>query len=417
MIKKLRSYYEGDVFMRNSLILFMCTMFLHLSGYIYHLFMGRMLGPADYGILGSLQALIYIMVIPFNTIQTSITNFIARFKVRKEEEKISYLISYSLKKWSIYGLVTMLLFFAISPFIASFLKIPSLTPLFILGVFMFSAFLLAIGRGTLQGFQKFSQLGFNYAFEGIVKVIAGLSLVYFGFKVNGAAAGGFTIPYAACFLISLFFLIPLRKKKKEKFDTSHMAKYSFPVLLMMIATTAMYTIDMILVKHFFNDVDAGYYAALSLIGKIVFFGSMSIALVMFPKVAELHESKGNYKRTLRKSLFLTSAFCALVTLCYFVFPKLMVAALFGSKYASIIPLIGPFGFFMSMVSLTYLLAYYNISLNKKKFMYILIPLVILEAVLITLFHSSITQIIYTLICLGVVMFVSMLLVTKIQKNI
>ena len=41
---------------------------------------------------------------------------------------------------------------------------------------------------------------------------------------------------------------------------------SLPVLLMLISLTGFYTLDVILVKIFFDPIDAGYYAAVSLFG-------------------------------------------------------------------------------------------------------------------------------------------------------
>jgi O-antigen/teichoic acid export membrane protein len=415
---KAREYYEKDrEFLTNSLILFSCTLFLNITGYVYHLFMGRLLGPEDYGILGSLQAIIYIMIIPMNTIQTSITNFTARFRARNENGKISFLLSDSLKKIAIYGGAFTLLFFLLSPLIASFLKLPSIFPLLSLGVFMFAAFLIAVGRGALQGLQRFWALGANHIFEGIIKLGAGVSLVLLGMGINGAINGGFTLSYILPFLASMIVLLPVLKTPKTKFDSSHVYKYSLPVLLTMIVMTSIYTIDMILVKHFFSSTESGYYAAIALIGKIIFFGSISIALVMFPRVAELKEKRKDFKKTIRKAVAVTSLFCTGVTLFYFLFPKLVVSILFGEKYLSIIPLIGIFGVFMSLVSITYLLAYYNLSIGRKKFLYPLVFLVLVEAVILSLFHSSLSQVIYVLLVLSSVMFASTFTITRMQRNI
>ncbi|MBU1203726.1 MAG: oligosaccharide flippase family protein [Nanoarchaeota archaeon] len=419
MINKIRNYCRGnDVFIKNSIILFSCTLFLNIAGYVFHLFMGRMLGPEEYGILGSLQAIVYLMLIPLNTIQTSITNFVARFKARNEYSKISYLLSDSLKKFALYGGILSIIFVIISPLIASFFHIPSTTPLIFLGGFLFAAFMVAISRGLFQGLQNFWQLGVNYMTEGLTKFVIGIPIIAFlGMGVSGAILGGFTLALFVPFLLSLFVIIPLIRKQKEKFNTSKVYFYSIPVLIMMIVTTAIYTIDMILVKHFFTNTEAGYYAAIALIGKVIFFGSLSIAMVMFPRVAELQETKKNFKKTIRKALAISALFCFGITLVYFLLPKLAVSILFGSEYLSIAPLIGPFGIFMSLVSLTYLLSYYNISIKKKKFLYPLTLLTILEAILLIFFHQSITQVVYILLCLGAVMFLSTFAITKLQKNI
>ncbi len=77
---------------------------------------------------------------------------------------------------------------------------------------------------------------------------------------------------------------------------------TFPVLIMLISLTSIFNIDVLLVKHFFDSINAGYYAALSLLGKMIFFGSWSVSMVMFSKVSEAYALNKNYKNILKKGI-------------------------------------------------------------------------------------------------------------------
>ena len=55
-----------------------------------------------------------------------------------------------------------------------------------------------------------------------------------------------------------------------------------------------HNIDVILVKHYFSADEAGHYAALSQLGKIIIFGTGAIASVMFPLVVERFEKHEMY---------------------------------------------------------------------------------------------------------------------------
>ena len=65
-------FYVENIMKNKDSLFFSGTIFLigaisvAVLNYLYHLFMGRMLGPSDYGILGSLFALIYIKLLKTN---------------------------------------------------------------------------------------------------------------------------------------------------------------------------------------------------------------------------------------------------------------------------------------------------------------------------------------------------------------
>jgi len=400
---------------KDNFILFVSFFILNLLGYLFHFYAGRNLGPSDYGIFGSLLSLIYIIAMPLTAIQTTITKFVADFKAKGEYEKISYLLKGSLRKLFLIGILITIFYLILSPVIASFLKIETLMPVMLLGAFLFFALLIPITRGFLQGMQRFKQLGLSFILEGIAKFGFGLLLIPTFLRVNGAIIS-FILAYTFPFILTLYFLRRTYWNTKEKFNTKEIYKYSFPVILMLISLTGFYTIDIILVKHFLSSIEAGYYAALTLIGKIIFFGSMSISMVMVPKIADLYAKKKNTIRLMLKSLGIVGLFGFIITLIYFLFPELIIGMLFGSEYLEITKYIGFFAIFISVFSLVYVLGFYNISLNRSKFIYILLLFNLIEGGLIYFMHKSIMQIIFILIALISLLFLIMSIYTFIGKN-
>lgn len=395
--------------MRDSIILFSSILLLNIMGYIFHFFVGRKLGPSDYGIFGSILSLIYLITIPMNTLQMSITKFVSDFKAKNEKGKIVYLFKKSIDKITIISLIITVLFFITSPLIADFLNIEKIGPLLYVGLFLFFAFLLPINRGILQGIQNFKHLGLNYFGEGLIKLLVGVILVYI-MGLNGAILA-FGFSYMVPFFISFVFLRSFLWKR-EKFDMKEIYKYSFPMLIMITSLTLFYSIDVILVKHFFDALNAGLYAAISLLGgKIVFFGSISISMVMFPKVAELHSLNGKHRSVLYKSMLLIFLFGLFITLFYLLFPEFSVSLLFGKEYLNIAPMLWIFAAVMTVFSLIYLLCFYNISINKNKFISILILFNILQIGLISLFHNSLWEIIFIMIAIMLLLFLSLLIIT------
>lgn len=409
---------KNKVLLKDNFNLFFTMFLAFIINYLFHFYVGRTLGPRDYGTFGVLLSIVYIIVMPLMAIQTVLSKYVAELNAKNEKAEIYYLFLKSLKKIGIYGLIISIGFIVISPLLSSFLNIGIISPLIILGSSIAFAFLVPFVRGFLQGLQRFKLLGLTFLIESLSKVFLGIPLVFFGFGINGAISG-----FALSFILPLLVLFYFMKKGffKEpgrKFDTSQIYKYSFPVLVMLLVLTGLYSWDVILVKKFFDPIIAGQYAALSLFGKIIFFATLSISMVMFPKVLELSsENKGSLSLLL-KSIFIALFLGLSASLFYFLVPKFIINLLFGEEFLVISNLLWIFGMVMTIFSVCYLISLYNMALHRTSFLYFIILFNVLEIFLISLFHSSLEQIIIILMILMTSLLIILIIYTlKNAKNI
>jgi len=414
LIKKWLSYYKNSRFLRDNIILFVGAISSGVFGFIFHFYMGRILGPADYSVLGVILSIIYIMSIGLNTLQIGIAKFVSNFNAKREYSKISYLINKSVKKLIIYGIISTIIFILITPPLSRFLHI-KLTPLLIISPCIIFLMILPINRGSLQGLQRFKGLSLNLIIEGTIKLFGGILLVLLGFGVYGAIIS-IVLSYIIPFFVGFYPLRDIIKKKKKEFDTKEVYKFSFPVLIALISLTLMYSIDLILVKHFFNAVEAGYYTAAGLLGKILFFATLSISQVMFPKVSELHNKREKHRHLLIKSLLISLVIIIPAIIIFYLFPRPIVNILFGQKFLEIIPYVGPFSIIMGLFSLIYIITFYKLSTNKKRFLYLLILFNIIQIMLIIIFHSSIIQVINVLTVYMLMLFIVMFSLTLLNSE-
>src|SRR3989344_3569793 len=95
MLKK----FKENTLLYDNLVLFSGTTLVNILAFLFHFYMGRVLGPADYGTLGVLLSIGYIMGIFLNTLQTSIAKYVAQFKAKKEIEKVSFLLARSIRRF------------------------------------------------------------------------------------------------------------------------------------------------------------------------------------------------------------------------------------------------------------------------------------------------------------------------------
>jgi len=409
LIKKLLYYYKNSKFLKDNIILSIGALISGILGFAFHFYMGRTLGPANYSVLGVILSISYIMNIGLNALQTSATKFVSEFNVKKEYSKISYLINQSIKKLTIYGIILLVIFILITPLLSKFLHI-KITPLLLISLCIIFLLLLPINRGSLQGLQRFKGLSLNLIIEGTVKLFGGILLVFLGLGVNGAIIS-IVLSYVISFFAGFYPIGDIIRRKKKKFNTKEIYKFSIPVLITLISLTLIFSMDIILVKHFFNEIEAGYYVASSILAKIIFFATLSISQVMFPKVSELHNQNKKHKHLLIKSLLIGLIIIIPTIIIYYLFPKLIISILFGKEFLPITRYIGPFAIIIGLYSLIYMMAFYKLSINKKKFIYILILFNVIQVILIILFHSSIMQVINVLIIYMLILFTIMFSLT------
>src|SRR3989344_5381717 len=357
IIQKIRK----DTLVKQNTILFAGTMTLNVLNYFYHFSVGRILGPADYGILGAFFSIMYILFAPVNSIQTILAKFTADFLAKNEPGKVSYLLKRSLAVLSYISIGIFLIFLIFSKQIANF---------------------------------------------GLAII-----LIYLGFNLYGAITA-ITIALLFSFLFAFYYLKKAIPNDFIKIDSKSIYNYSLPVLITMTVITAMYTTDVILVKHFFEPITAGLYAAASLLGKIIFFASYSFSWVMFPKIAEAHSKGEPYKHIFHKSLLFVALLSAIAVIIYWLMPHFIVNLLFGEQYIGITNLIAPFGLAMGLFSVAFVVANYYLSINRIKFIYVLTAFLLIEILSIWFFHETLEQVVNILLITMITLVTVLFLVRK-----
>lgn len=124
----------NDNLFKSGIIFMIGSISVAVLNYLYHVFMGRMLGPAEYGVLGSLFAIIYLTTFSSNTFNRVISKYAAEFKGKNKEGCIKRLITRGFYKISLYGLASLFVYILLTPYIAKFMNLEDTTGLIIVGV-------------------------------------------------------------------------------------------------------------------------------------------------------------------------------------------------------------------------------------------------------------------------------------------
>jgi O-antigen/teichoic acid export membrane protein len=174
--------------------------------------------------------------------------------------------------------------------------------------------------------------------------------------------------------------------------------------------TAIYTVDILLARYFLSPFEAGQYAALSVLGKIVFFASSPISSAMFPIISSKYAKNEPCQKTFIFSFLIVFAISLGVSLLYFMFPKIMILMLFGKEYLVSSPFLWQFALFISLYSFSSIFLNYFISISKQRAVYLPLFFLLVQIFLIYLFHQNISSIIIANIASALLLFFGLLII-------
>ncbi len=394
MIGKLKNYFLSNLVLKGSFLILSGSVLVNLGTYLFHLFSGRFLGPADYGILESLISLTYFLSIPITVLTFLVTKFVSQ-NIRDKKRIVSFIktLSLSLGKWGLGFLLIFCLFF---PWLKSFLKVDSFFPFFAIGIIGYLGIFSAICSASLQGIMEFFPLSLVNIFGSWSKLLLAVLLISLGLKVDGAMMAIFLSSFFSI-SVGYFFLkrkLPVTVEGKVSLEGSfkEIKAYALTVFVSNLTLTSLYTVDILLARYFLPAVEAGQYAALSVLGKIVFFASSPVSLVMFPIVSSRQAEGKEYRKVILFSLGLVSLISLSVLAVYFAFPRLMISLLFGQSYLGAADKLGIFALFIGLYSLISLLVNFFLSVFQPRILPLLGIASVAQVVLIFFYHAGIRQI-------------------------
>lgn len=374
--------------------------------YLYHLIIGRLLGPASYGELAALISVVGLLGMIPGSINLVIIKYIS---AAKTEDKLVNLINWLKRRVLKGALLSALVILIISPLISSFLHIDNLIYLVLIAVFFPFSILALLNRAVLQGLLRFKEMILSLLIESGIKLVLSIVLVYLGYMVGGAMLALAIAGISGWFITRLYLNYPNKKETDILPEIKSMIAYSFPVLVYTIAATSLYSSDLILVKHFFTSHDAGLYASLSTLGKIIFFGTGPIGSVMFPIISQRYARGIGYEKVFIYSFLATLTISLAILSVYLLVPELAISMLYGSAFRESADLLAWFGLFITLFTLSSLLINFNLSLGRTKVVVLPFFAAIAQITIIWFNHQNLLEVISISILVTALLLVSLLI--------
>lgn len=409
-MKKIINIAIKNPLISGSGVIFFGSLFANPLNFLFNLFMTRNLTVGDYGILASLMSLITLTTIPAGALLPTVIKFAASYFAKNELDMVRGLF-FKVSRLTIpLGLLALLIFTLFNREISQFFRIEDTMLALLVGVIVAFSFIGVPNQPILQAKLAFRFTTFISVFGTVLKLFVGLLLVYLGFSIWGAMWAvllSYLIPYLLSF-IQLRFLF------KKGVHTPHISikkliSYGMPSTVALLSLTSFTSTDIILVKHFFNNTDAGLYAGVSLIGRIVFFITAPIGTVMFPLIVQKYTRNESYHNDFRLAMLLVIIPSCFVIILYYFLPEFILTVATKREFASVSSLLWLFGVFSAIYGVLTIVTNFFLSIEKTK---IFMPIAIsamLQIVLLWFFHETFLQVLMISLVITSLLLFSLLL--------
>jgi O-antigen/teichoic acid export membrane protein len=396
MKQKILVFLKSEL-IKGSALVFAGSLLTNILNYLFHLITGKMLGPEGYAEIAALVSLMYVISFPSSIINTVVVRKVAHLSARGSDAEMRGLFQFLLRLGVGMVVGVTIFFFVFQQPIAGFLQIGNSFLVFLLGLTFAFSLISIINQAMLQGLLRFGSHSVVNIVSGIFKDTWAYLVILMGFGVLGVMWGmAATIVFTcAVSLIPLFHY--LRGKVIKKHITSGSILGVLWITPALFGMSIMLNGDVMLVKHFFPALEAGQFAGLATMGKVVLFISTSITTVLLPLAVKKKEKGENTTKILLIALVTSSILSGSVVVGYFLFPEIAIRLLYDTRYLTMAPYLGWYGVYFLLYNLAYVFVYYYISLRQRFVLFIPLLCGVLQVVLIFMFHQTLHQIVTILI--------------------
>jgi O-antigen/teichoic acid export membrane protein len=389
-------------------IFFLSATIVNAGNYLYNLLLGRWLGPAAFADVSLIVTLFLMISFVAVTFMMTAARFSALYTASGETHRIAATRRFLLRIAYGIGIVLLIGVALGAPAAAQFFNTQSFWPFIILAVGFPFYLAQGVNRGILQGRTWFGWLSLSYQAEMWVRLGAAALFIWVGWEVNGAI-GALTLSILATWLVAQASRreLPLAEPLSSE-DRRAMLLFAIPVVVAQLSQILINNSDVLIVKRFFVPVEAGQYAALALIGRIVFFATWSVVTTLFPIVAQ-RQAKGEPHRILLwLAMGLVVVVAGGVIGATLLFPNLIVQVLFGDAYLGIAPLLWLYGVATALYALANVVINYRLSLGDGFGSVLAVIAGIAQVVSLWLFHDSLRQVVFVQIGIMVALFAGLM---------
>jgi O-antigen/teichoic acid export membrane protein len=387
-------------YIKDNIIFMVGALVGGFLGYLFHFFIARKLSVSEYGDMQSVFAFVGISGIFASGLSYFVMKYSSAFAAAKDYAANAQFITYLNRKLFGAVVVVSILLFAASPLVKKILHLSDIWGI-VAGILVvaFSIFAVAF-QETLRAWQKFLALTVIGVLGALSKLVFGYGMASF-FKKSSPVVFSLTVSVLLGWMMAVYFWkkmgknsqFRMGKKWKEYITIKKIWKNAVQIFFFSLLVAFVANADVLLVKNLTNSEVAGYYAALSVLGKIVLWINLSIVSVALPRAC----ADGHRGEQLKLKIFLFSVGIMLaiggsLILIYYLAPKIVMGLLFGEKYLPVSGILWMFGLMSLIMSFLKFEADLAFARHDFRINYILLFTVLAMAIAIISFHGTLGEV-------------------------
>jgi O-antigen/teichoic acid export membrane protein len=391
----------------GSLTLLAGSGLVGITNLIYNVVTARLLGPTGFAHATAVYTLLMLASAITLSFQVVCAKYVANHETAADKNAI--FTALHLRAW-IAGVAIGLLLFLFNRALMRYLNLPDqvLISLLALG----TAFYIPLGvrRGYIQGVHAFSSLAMNFMLEGVVRLGGAFVLIRLGLGVKGAVLASVIAVIASYFLA--------RPTPAWKSLSPHGIPIPFgeglQAIVFFSGQVIINNFDIVLVNHFFVSTQAGIYAAVSLVGRLVNMCAWSVVNTMFPVSAAARSSDREARPVLFMSLGMVFLILSALILGLWAIPSFLWRTLFGAhfelgNYGGLAALLILYAISTGIYSLSSVMITYEMSRKIANTSWAQLAFSGALVLGICVFHQTLRQVIFVQLVLMVILLVTVAL--------
>lgn len=292
---------------------------------IYNIVLARSLGATGFGQAVSVYTLLMLLSAVTLSFQFVCSKFVAKNNSLPAKAAV-YSILHR-RSWQAGAIVGTTLAVA-SPAISRYLNLPDPMLLVILAVGTAFYIPLGVRRGMLQGMFDFRRLSLNFTLEVVVKMGGTVALLALGFGVKGVIAA-----VSASVVAGYLWAQPgpeLKVTPQPGLPASFLE--GVQAIVFFVGQVIINNVDILLVKHFYPPAEAGLYAAVAVVGRVVYMAAWAVVSSMFPVSAGVERPEPYHRAVVITPLLLVLLIVTLSLFGLWLLPSVVWRGLFGTAF-------------------------------------------------------------------------------------
>lgn len=410
---KILKIFKDKKILTGGSFLLASLMFSNFLNFLFNAYLGRVLSFEDFGIVTLINTLWYFTSIFFSALGTTVSHKVAFISAKNGKSASAGFFILIRNKATIISFFLTLFWILITPFLASFFKTDTLTPVLIFSPVIVFGLLSSANRGYLQGDFYFISLAITIIIESIIKLSSTFLIVNLGYNSNAYLSIPLSI--TAAYIISQI-IVSKKIVKTEKRNFKIPIRFYVAAVLTGVSSYAFLSTDILLVKHFLSPQIAGEYSLLSLVGKMIFFFSALLNGFIVPFASRDDGLRKNPNNTFYKILFIGAALNLIIYIPIGLLGGIVVPTLFGNKSLIIVPYLTLYGLAIVFYSIVNKIVIFHLSRHHYTFPIISLIFTFIMAIGIIFNHQNIADITKVVFATSLASFFITLALHFIQNN-